>query len=387
MRILFWAELFWPYVGGVEVLSADLLRELRQRGHELQVVTSHDNLDLADVDQWEGIPVRRFRFREPVQQRDPAGMMRVRQQLSKLKEAFSPDVVHLNYSGPSAFYHLATGGVRRCPWIAAIHRMLPQDAAASDTLTTRVLHGADWVTSVSHGVQNTVLGLVPAVESRCSVVYNGLTPPVRTEAPPTDPPQLLCVCRLLRSKGIDVALGALAMLLARFPSLRLVVAGDGPARAELEEQAGLLDLKQAVSLVGMVSPTEVPALMSRATIVLVPSRDEEGFGLVALQAAFAGRPVIASKVGGLPEVVLNGETGLTVPPDDAEALASAIASLLQDRSRAVGLGTAARTRALERFTVSRMADQYEGLYERLRGAGAPLEGIRGSGTEATQPQV
>jgi glycogen(starch) synthase len=389
MRILFWAELFWPYVGGVEVLSADLLRELHKRGHEFQVVTAHDNLDLSDVDQWEGIPIRRFRFREPVQQRDPAGIMRVRQQVGKLKESFTPDIVHLNYSGPSAFYHLATTGVRPCPWIAAIHRMLPENAAASDTLTTRVLSGADWVTSVSHNVQTTVLGLVPDVKSHCSVVYNGLTPPVRTEAPsePADPPQLLCVCRLLRWKGIDIALGALAMLLARFPSLRLIVAGDGPARAELEEQVGLLGVNHAVSLIGMVSPTDVPALMSRATIVLVPSRDEEGFGLVALHAAFAERPVIASRVGGLPEVVLDGETGLTVPPEDAQALAEAIASLLEDRSRAAALGSAARTRALERFTVSRMADQYEGLYERLRGGGAALEGTRVGGTEVAQPQV
>jgi glycogen(starch) synthase len=177
------------------------------------------------------------------------------------------------------------------------------------------------------------------------------------------------------------------MLLARFPSLRLIVAGDGPARAELEEQVGLLGVKHAVSLVGMVSPTDVPALLSRATIVLVPSRDEEGFGLVALQAAFAERPVIASRVGGLPEVVLNGETGLTVPPDDAPALAGAIASLLQDRGRAAALGSAARTRALERFTVSRMADQYEELYERLRGGGAALEGTRVGGTEVAQPLV
>jgi glycogen(starch) synthase len=146
-------------------------------------------------------------------------------------------------------------------------------------------------------------------------------------------------------------------------------------------------VKHAVSLVGMVSPTDVPALMSRATIVLVPSRDEEGFGLVALEAAFAERPVIASQVGGLPEVVLNGKTGLTVPPDDAPALASAIASLLQDRSRAAALGTAARTRALEHFSVSRMADQYEALYERLRGGRAALEDMRESSAEATQPQV
>jgi glycosyltransferase involved in cell wall biosynthesis len=389
MRILFWAELFWPYVGGVEVLSADLLRELRKRGHEFQVVTSHDNLDLSDVDQWEGIPIQRFRFREPVQQRDPAGIMRVRQQVGRLKETFTPDIVHLNYSGPSAFYHLATAGMRPCPWIAAIHRLLPENAAASDTLTTRVLNGADWITSVSHEVQATVLRLVPDLESHCSVVYNGLTPPVGT-APPSqaaDPPQLLCVCRLLRWKGIDVALNALSMLLPRFPSLRLIVAGDGPARAELEEQAGLLGVKHAVSLVGMVSPTDVPALMSRATIVLVPSRDEEGFGLVALEAAFAERPVIASQVGGLPEVVLNGETGLIVPPDDAPALASAIASLLQDRSRAAALGSAARTRALTHFSVSRMADQYEGLYERLRVGGAVLEEMRESSSEATQPRI
>ena len=383
MRVLFWAELFWPYIGGVEVLSADLLEELLARGHEFQVVTSHDNLDLPDLDHWKGIPIHRLRFREPMQTRDPAAIMRVREQVRKVKQQFRPDIVHLNLSGPSAFYHLATAAVRPYPWIAAIHRMLPRPGAIqADSLTARVLHAADWVTSVSHSVQSTVLNLAPDVSSRCSVIYNGLKPPVESRAQPADPPHLLCVCRLLRCKGIDVALRALSLLLPRFPSLRLLVAGDGPARAELEDQAALLGLENAFSLIGLVSPTDIPGLMSRASLVVVPSRDEEGFGLVALEAAFAERPAIASRVGGLPEVVLDGETGLTVPAEDPEALAEAIVSLLRDRSRAAALGAAARARALKDFSASRVADEYETLYERLTRRPA-VEGSRESARQAT----
>ncbi len=116
MRVLFWTEMFWPYVGGVEVLSSGLLVELRARGHDVIVVTSHlDGMDLPDVEEHEGVPIHRFHFREPFERKDVAGLALVRKQLADLKQRFEPDLVHLHFSGPSAYYHLATQQVHPCP--------------------------------------------------------------------------------------------------------------------------------------------------------------------------------------------------------------------------------------------------------------------------------
>ena len=101
-------------------------------------------------------------------------------------------------------------------------------------------------------------------------------------------------------------------------------------------------------------------------MVLMPSR-EESFGLVALESGLMGRPVIASRVGGLPEVVQHGETGLTVPRDDPEAMAAAAVRLLREPDRARRFGEAARERGLSTFSLDRYVDQYEALYRRLAG--------------------
>jgi glycosyltransferase involved in cell wall biosynthesis len=108
----------------------------------------------------------------------------------------------------------------------------------------------------------------------------------------------------------------------------------------------------------------VPELLDAASLVLMPSR-REGLPLVAIQAAQLARPVIAARVGGLPEVVEHGQTGLLVPVDDAGALAEAVAALLEDPSAAARLGAVARQRAAERFGWRRYLDASDGLYRRL----------------------
>jgi glycosyltransferase involved in cell wall biosynthesis len=104
--------------------------------------------------------------------------------------------------------------------------------------------------------------------------------------------------------------------------------------------------------------------MNRATLVLLPSR-REGLPMVAIQAAFAQRPIVAANVGGMSEVVLHGRTGLLAPPGDEDALARAVCALLRDPERARGLAAAARAHALERFSKARCVASFDGLYRRL----------------------
>jgi glycogen(starch) synthase len=208
--------------------------------------------------------------------------------------------------------------------------------------------------------------LVPEITSRSCVIYNGLRGPSVALAPlPTDPPVVLCLGRIVRDKGFDLAVEALAVVARRIPAARLLIAGDGPERPALERQAQELGIADAVRFAGWVSPEAVPALINEAALVVMPSRWEEAFGLVALQAAQMGRPVVATRVGGLPEVVLHGETGLVVGKEDGAALAEAILFLLEHPDEAARLGEAARRRAADAFSMDRYLDQHDALYRRL----------------------
>jgi glycogen(starch) synthase len=151
------------------------------------------------------------------------------------------------------------------------------------------------------------------------------------------------------------------------------MAGDGPARPSLERQAHDLGIASRVDFLGRVP--DVPATMNAATFVLMPSRWEETFGLVALEAALLGRPVVATRVGALPEVVRDGETGLIVEREDDAGLGAAMASLLADPDRTRRMGRAARERALATFGLERSLDAYEALYQRFarRGANATIQ--------------
>jgi glycosyltransferase involved in cell wall biosynthesis len=367
VRVLFWTEMFWPYIGGIEVLSSRLLLRLRARGHDMAVVTSHlESMELPDLEYRDGIGIHRLHFREPFAHRDPVGLARVRKDLARLKQDFVPDLIHLHFSGPSAYYHLSTSEITPCPCLITIHTWLPEGAAGPETLAARVLRAADWVTAVSQSVLENVRSRAPEVTPRSSVVYNGLEPSdVPPGVLPWDPPQLLCVGRLLPKKGFELAIAAMHILLRQFPTLRLIVAGDGPARAELEHLAASLDSPKSVEFAGWVAPQRLAELLNQVTVVVVPSRWDEPFCLVAVEAALMQRPVVAARVGGLTETVLDDRTGLLFPRGDSEALAGAIGSLLKRSDHAARLGLAGREHALKAFSLERAADDYDALYRRM----------------------
>jgi glycogen(starch) synthase len=233
-----------------------------------------------------------------------------------------------------------------------------------------LLRAASWVTGNSRSTLDAARSAVPEIGTRSSVILNGLPAPAQTPADLSfDPPELLCLGRIVYEKGFHVAVEAFSLIRKAFPAARLTIAGDGPARHDLEAQVRRLGIEHTVRFTGWISPDDVPETINRASIVLMPSR-EESFGLVALESGLMGRPVIASRVGGLPEVVQHGETGLTVPRDDPKALAAAAVRLLREPDRARRFGADARARGLAIFSFDRYVDQYDALYRRLAGRGA-----------------
>ena len=368
MRVLYWTQLFWPHIGGVEVLAAEFLPAMRERGYEFVVVTSHGGLDLPDEGEYRGIPIYRFPFQAALSRRDVDQLVTTLHRIGRLKRAFRPDLVHVNLSDPSVFFHLHSSAVHAAPVLITVSVALPtgQTVGQPETLLGQTFRAASWVNANSAAMLRDAHRLVPEIVRRSSVIYNGLRTPDRPPAPlPFQPPLLLCLGRIVEDKGFDVALNAFPAVVKHFPRVLLRVAGDGPARPALEHQAARLGLAHAVQFTGWVVPERVPELINDATIVVVPSRWQEAFSLVALQAAQMARPVVGTRVGGLPEVVVHGETGMLVDNEDSRALAAAIASLLDSRQRAETMGLAGRARAQRLFSWERHITAYDQLYRKL----------------------
>ncbi|MGI8992324.1 MAG: glycosyltransferase [Bryobacteraceae bacterium] len=176
--------------------------------------------------------------------------------------------------------------------------------------------------------------------------------------------ELLCLCvgRLAPQKDHANLLNAFAAGPASHPRARLLLAGDGPLRAAIEEQAAALGLGGRVRFLGR--RTDMPDVLSAVDLFVMASR-WEGSPLSVMEAMAAGVPVIATSVGGLPELVEDGVSGLLVPPGDSATLASAIRRLLDNAGERASMGRFAATRAQERFDCPVMVRAYERLYEKL----------------------
>ena len=371
MRVLFWSELFWPYVGGPELLAAKLLLALAARGYGVTVVTSHYYLDLPDEADYCGIPIHRFPFRTALTGAGMKEWPNIRQNLARLKRICAPQLVHINGLGASTIFNGPSGQTPEPPSLITLHTLHGQlengRAGRTDTLFERALASADWIACVSQAVLRDARRLVPEILSRSSVVYNGLAGPnIVVEPLPFTPPRLLCLGRLIPAKGFDVALKAFSKLIRRFPHARMVIAGDGPMEQTLRQQAFDLGVEERIEFTGWIAPNKVPDLINSATMLLMPSR-REGLPLVAIEAAQMARPVIATRVGGLPEIVLHDQTGLVIQPEDSNGLAGAIGNLLDNPEAAVSMGQAARQRVERDFAWNEHVDAYDSLYRRLIG--------------------
>ena len=367
MRILYWTPFFLPDIGGIETLSAKLVPALQKEGYDITMLTSHGKYDLADRTEFNGIPVFRFHTRSAIEKHDLSRILEIRTQVARLKQFFKPDLIHIHMGDPSVYFHLSTAAAWPAPTIVSIHQDIEYFGfkGGRGTLLGNALHMADWVTAVSGSTLSDLLRIAPEIRNRSSVVYNGVASAQVVPDPISfDPPRILCLGRLIHAKGVDLVIAAFASLLSNYPKAQLIIVGEGPHRTELEKQVAGLCLANSVTFTGSVRPEEVPAIINRATLIIIPSR-VEGFPMRALEAGQMARPVIASSAGGLAEAIIHKETGLIVECENSSAIADAIAFLLDHPDTAVSMGEAARSRVLKEFSLKSCADSYSGLYRRL----------------------
>jgi glycosyltransferase involved in cell wall biosynthesis len=376
------AELGGPDAGGQNVYVAQLAAQLARRGHEVVVYTRRDDPRLPErVVTADGVRVVHV----------PAGPPAPipKDELLPYMEEFGawlarewatepPDVVHAHFwmSGLAAVAGARATGV---PVVQTYHALgtvkkrhqgaadtSPRERVALETAVGRECGGIiatceDEVRElVAMGLPRRRIHVVP-----CGVDPVRFAPVAAARRAPSAPRRLLTVGRLVPRKGFDRAIRALAAV----PDAELLVAG-GPEPAllfaepeaerlcSIAEECGVAD---RVTLLGGVSRTRMPALMSGADLVLSVPRYEP-FGIVPVEAMACGTPVVATAVGGQLDTVADGVTGVLVPPDEDHDLGGTVRELLDDPDRLTRYGAAGRRRVLARYTWDRVADGVTRVY-------------------------
>ena len=338
-------------IGGSERHLLTLLPALAERGLE-PVLVGLDDPDWDAADFYGALPVPAVRVRSP---RDVDPLL-----LARLVRSLRADVVHTHLVHADVY-----GGVAaklRGEWLVSTkHNDDPFRTGPFRHVERAVSRLADRVVTITDALRRFTIDEVGIPAAKVETIHYGLDdlPAPWGENPPDGVPDgarvLLAVSRLTEQKGIDVAVRALDSL----PDDTVLVAlGEGPERQALESLARELGVERRVFLPGRVP--DVAAWLRRATLLVHPAR-WEGFGLGVLEAMLAGLPVVASSVSSLPELVVDGETGVLVRPDDPAALALGVARALDEPS----FGDRGRARAHAEFSVARMADATVELYRSL----------------------
>lgn len=368
MKVLIYAPLFWPDTGGIEIISAQLMAALSTRGHEFVIVTAHGRLALPEQMDYQAMPVYRFPMIEALTSKNLRQILTIQREIAAIKQAFQPDLIHLHLGGPTplAYFQLQTAQIAPAPMLVTVHNCFTNFDARTDTVLGQCLRSATWITAGSETMCTDLRRVVPELASRTSTLRCALPLPAMMPTPlDFAAPRLLYLGRLVPEKGVDLALAAFQQLADTYPRLVFWIAGEGPARPVLETQVQQWGLANRVRFTGHQPWQQISALFNAATLVLMPSRWHEPFGLVALEAAQMARPVVATQVGGLPEIILHQQTGLLVAPENPAALAAGIVELLTYPAQTQQMGQAARHHALTHFAWGNYVDAYDQLYTKL----------------------
>ena len=339
-------------MGGLEKLLVEFARHADRAEHALRFVALGSRGCLAEEIEAAGWPVEALEL--PLGRR-PRLVLR----LARLFRRARINVVHTHSSGPLIY---AVPAARLAGVRAIVHtRHHGQDphSSARAVAACRVL--SRWIDRVVC-VSNDGIALAAGegiAPRKLGAIWNGIDTARFTPTGPQPDGPAVVVARLSPEKDIATLIRAMAIVVREAPEFHLEVAGDGRCLSDLKARATALHLDAHVRFLGQVH--DVPALLARARMLVLPSL-MEGISLTLLEAMAQGLPVVATAVGGNPEVVVAGETGLLVPPQSPDKLAQALLRLWRDPEASRRMGLAGRRRAERCFDVRRTIAEYEHLY-------------------------
>jgi glycosyltransferase involved in cell wall biosynthesis len=361
-------------IGGVESIVWDIGQRLAERGHAVTLFGGDGPVSraLPSVSVLRFPYIARTTWGRAAPLRKSLNLLKLLERMSMATRAL-PDLlagkfdivqVFKPYDFPIMAWARKSGGAR------GVYSSHGTDYFPGDVLFRRSIDGA-FACSRYNAAMSEARYHIPV-----SVAYNGFDetifrplppdPALRARFAPAGAPLLLFAGRLVTFKGIDHLLDALVLRKDR-PQPHLLLIGDGPHQASLQRRAAALGLSQRVTFAGPQPHAELPRYYAIADAFVVPSIAHETFSIASCEAMSCQRPVIGTRVGGLPEVVRDGETGYLVPPGDAGALAQRIGALLADPVTRARMGAAGRAWTLEMFTWDRVIARMLACYQQVLG--------------------
>jgi glycosyltransferase involved in cell wall biosynthesis len=293
-------------------------------------------------------------------------------QLHKLLRRHDIDIVNIHYPIGSGIYFSWLRWFHRFKLVISVHGadLFPGGSANRYPKPLRMLmHSADWLVAPSQSTLDAALARFPVLRPKCSAIHNavdlGEFQQVDSRGPQAKP-YILCVALHHIHKAIDVLIKAFATLHMTHPEVELWLVGDGPYRSELEALVRRLGLTESVRFLGLQGRPAVSRLLSKCSLFVLPSRVEP-FGIAIIEALASGKPVVSTKVGGIPEIIENGTNGILVEPDDPQALCEAMRMVWDDPALARRLADAGQATVKQHFQWEIPAARYEAVFLNLLG--------------------
>jgi glycosyltransferase involved in cell wall biosynthesis len=330
------------------------LAELLRRGIEVRILSVRPPLEEMRHEVFEGAGLHERTVYD-------------RGEFSSILQSFKPDLLHAHFATRATAVAQRLAAELSIPFTFTAHRYDIYDKPPAD-FAKRAADAKAVVTVSKANLDHIVKNFgVPA--EKIHVIPCGVdTKRFRPNGQPTGTPEIVCVARLAQCKNQRLLLEACALLQARGIKFRCVLVGDGPCRDELDSFRNLLGLASCVEMVGAAEQNEVLGWWQRATIAVLSS-ESEGMPVTLMEAGACGVPVVATAVGGVPELIVDGVTGIVTPAGSAPSLAEALERLLSNTELAVRMGAAGRRRVKDQFSLSRQVDSLLDLWANVLNRG------------------
>ena len=334
------------------------------RGHQVSIVTDRDPNET---------PIQAQVYRLPHDRYPGPWILRTTLALRRLLKEIDPDIVHMHYLS-----HLVAPVLLRFhPFVASVWGAdvvgttgLAQESRKHRFLKRTILRNADAVIALSEFLARATRQYAGLPENRVVTHYWGVDlnqfPPANRARNDNGEFVLGFVKHLLPKYGPEYLIRAMPMICSRHPKVKLQMIGDGNLKESLQGLAAELGVAHAVTFCGSIPHSEVPKRMAGMDIFVMPSvYESETLGVAALEAEAMGIPVVASRIGGIPEAVADGVTGLLVPPRDPAAIAAAVNRIIADKALREAMSQGGRRYVAQHFDWSQNGAAIEDLYREL----------------------
>jgi L-malate glycosyltransferase len=367
--------------GGVASVVGNVAIQLQKRGHHVWFLTPDESQSLrVKVTKW-NFPGYELNLRNPIVPERPVKsvigfsvyLCHTLYQLYTMMVRHDIDIVNIHYPLSSGLYFTFLRRLLRFKLVISVHgtdllpKGIPEDRYSKPLQL--LMNSADWLVAPSRSMLDGVLTKFPRLQTKASAIHNAVD---MTEFEPHEPGELqrgqhiLCIALHHPRKAIDVLIKAFKIFSQNHTEVELWLVGDGPITGQLEDLVHQLGLTEQVKFLGGQGRPAVRKLLRQCSFLVLSSRDEP-FGIAILEAFASRKPVVASAVGGIPEIIADGKNGILVEPENPQALCDAMTTVWNDRELAERLACAGYATVKQHFQWEIAAARYEELFMKLLG--------------------